>query len=134
MGTAIALLLAGPSLADTSMPDASTADLTQDLTQADPMMSDLTMADSPMAGPTLAGLLDGLPSIGNADPGGSASDRLADQPAAPRITAAQAAARARAEHAGKVLSVDLQQRGQDAFYRVKLIHNGNVRTVRVPAR
>ncbi|MES1944658.1 hypothetical protein PC39_11102 [Salinisphaera sp. PC39] len=50
----------------------------------------------------------------------------------PRISPAQAAAEARREHGGKVLDVHLE-RGARPHYRVKLLKDGNVRSVRVPA-
>lgn len=50
----------------------------------------------------------------------------------PRISAAQAAAQARREYGGRVLDVSLE-RGARPHYRVKLLKDGNVRSVRVPA-
>jgi len=51
-----------------------------------------------------------------------------------RLSEAEAAERARAEHGGKVLSVNLVRgEGGEAHYRVKLLQDGSVRVVRVPA-
>lgn len=89
------------------------------------------------AAPRLAGLLDGLPQVPEV-PGqasGSKADfaRSAEASAAPRISPAEAAQQAREQHGGKVLSVDLERGGSAPQYRVKIIDNGNVRVVRVPA-
>lgn len=51
----------------------------------------------------------------------------------PRLSPAQAAARARREHGGKVLDVRLERAGLRPYYRVKLLKDGNVRSVRIPA-
>lgn len=51
----------------------------------------------------------------------------------PRISPAQAAARARKQHGGKVLDVRLEHAGARPYYRVKLLKDGNVRSVRIPA-
>lgn len=51
----------------------------------------------------------------------------------PRIGPAQAAARARQRYGGRVLDVTLERRGTRPHYRVKLLEDGNVRSVRVPA-
>lgn len=87
--------------------------------------------------PRLAGLLDGLPQVPEV-PGqtsGPQTDfaRPAKARAAARISPAEAAQQAREQHGGKVLSVDLERGGSDPQYRVKIIDNGNVRVVRVPA-
>lgn len=55
------------------------------------------------------------------------------EPLQPRISPGQAAARARRQHGGRVLDVSLERRGARPYYRVKLLKNGNVRSVRVPA-
>lgn len=88
----------------------------------------LTSAATAQGAPQLADLLEGLPT------GPAVQDNLAhpsNRDKAPQISPAQAAERARKQHGGKVLSVDLVRGG--AQYRVKIIHNGNVRVVRVPA-
>jgi uncharacterized membrane protein YkoI len=51
----------------------------------------------------------------------------------PRISPAQAAAQARQQHGGKVLDVRLERAGVRPYYRVKLLKDGTVRSVRVPA-
>lgn len=89
------------------------------------------------AAPRLAGLLDGLPQIPEVP--GQASGPQADfaRPAKAntpaRISPAEAAQQAREQHGGKVLSVDLERGDSAPQYRVKIIDNGNVRVVRVPA-
>lgn len=50
----------------------------------------------------------------------------------PRLSPTQAAAQARREYGGRVLDVSLE-RGARPYYRVKLLKDGNVRNVRVPA-
>lgn len=49
-------------------------------------------------------------------------------------SAAEAARQARREHGGKVLSVTRKGDSDNAHYRVKLLNNGNVRVVRIPAK
>lgn len=85
-----------------------------------------------------AALIGGMSPVASALPVGDAGDLLAPAPLPrneirqPRISAAQAAARARREHGGRVLGVSLE-RGARPYYRVKLLKDGNVRSVRVPA-
>jgi uncharacterized membrane protein YkoI len=51
------------------------------------------------------------------------------------ISPNQAVAEAQGRYGGKVLSVRLQRRGnQPAYYLVKLLSQGNVRVVRIPAQ
>jgi len=60
--------------------------------------------------------------------------RLAAAGETKRVTSSEAAERARAEHGGKVLSVNLVQgENGEVHYRVKLLQDGSVRVVRVPA-
>lgn len=73
-----------------------------------------------------APLLGGLPQVGTLQVGGSQQN--VDN--TPQVSPAQAAQKARQRYGGKVLSVDLVPGGN---YRVKIIDNGNVRVVRVPA-
>lgn len=91
----------------------------------------LVTASAAQSAPLLAGLVDGLPQVSapntNLSPRGSNLDSI------PKISPAQAAQRAREQHGGKVLSVDLERNGARPQYRVKIIENGNVRVVRVPA-
>ena len=50
------------------------------------------------------------------------------------ISSDEAARRAKEEYGGRVLSVDLvDQPGESAYYRVKLISGGTVRVVRIAA-
>jgi len=91
----------------------------------------LVTASAAHSTPRLAGLLDGgLPQVNGPRTDFSQASNLN---AAPKISPAQAAQRARQEYGGKVLSVDLERNGADPQYRVKIIENGNVRVVRVPA-
>lgn len=77
--------------------------------------------------PRVAGLLNGLPQVSTPQVGGRAGQ---DLNSAPQVSPAQAAQKARRRYGGKVLSVDLQPSGN---YRVKIIDNGNVRVVHIPA-
>ncbi|MCO6441913.1 MAG: hypothetical protein J5I81_12720 [Nitrococcus mobilis] len=74
-------------------------------------------------------------SVDHADHYGSArSERLAPG-YAPRdrlISPAEAARRAQQRYGGRVLGVELARDGAP-YYRVKLLRNGNVRVVRIPA-
>lgn len=85
-----------------------------------------------------AALIGGMPSAAPALPVGDAGDLPVPSPLPrndirqPRISAAQAATRARREYGGRVLDVSLE-RGARPYYRVKLLKNGNVRSVRIPA-
>lgn len=75
-------------------------------------------------------------SVDHADHHGSArSERLAPG-YAPRdrlISPGEAARRARQRYGGRVLGVELARDGAP-YYRVKLLRDGNVRVVRIPAR
>ena len=62
------------------------------------------------------------------------STALAQAAPAEMLTADQAARKAREQYGGRVLSVRLEEpQGQSPFYRVKLISDGNVRVVEIPA-
>ena len=93
-------------------------------------MVTLVCTASANALPQLAGLLDDLPAV-------SAPQDNLTRPSGisnvPKISPAQAAALAREQYGGKVLSVNLERHGARPQYRVKIIENGNVRVVRVPA-
>lgn len=82
----------------------------------------------------LAGAAPAAPAL-SLEGAGDLLPRIAERQerAEPRISAAQAAARARQQHGGKVLDVSLERRGSQPVYRVKLLKDGNVRSVRVPA-
>lgn len=85
-----------------------------------------------------AALIGGTSPTASALPVGDAGELLPSTPAPgeagqPRISPAEAAARARQRYGGKVLDVSLERRGVRPHYRVKLLKDGNVRSVRVPA-
>lgn len=64
--------------------------------------------------------------------GSSRSEAPAYVPRDRLISPAAAARRAQARYGGRVLGVDLARDGAP-YYRVKLLRNGNVRVVRIPA-
>ncbi len=89
----------------------------------------LTFASAAQSAPRLAGLLDKLPQVSGPQNDLARPNNLSP----PKISPAEAAQRARQKHGGKVLSVYLERNGARPQYRVKIIDNGNVRVVRVPA-
>jgi len=50
-----------------------------------------------------------------------------------QISPGEAAREAQSRYGGRVLSVHLHGRGENAYYSVKLLRHGTVRVVRVPA-